>query len=427
MANTVVVGVQWGDEGKGKFVDWLAADFDVVVRFQGGNNAGHTLVVEGNTYKLSMLPSGAVRPGILSVIGGGAVLEPWAMLEEVDDLRSRGIAVDPGNLAIADNITLILNLHKELDALRENSAGGARIGTTGRGIGPAYEDKIGRRAVRLADLGDEASTNAAVERLLRHHNALRNGLNAPPVDAANLIHELRDIAPKVLPFARPAWKVIGESQGLGRRILYEGAQGALLDIDHGSYPYVTSSSTVPGNALSGSGSGMGTIGTAVGVAKSYTTRVGEGPFPTELHDGVGEYLAKSGHEFGTVTGRPRRCGWFDACLTKQMCGIAGIDLLALTKLDVLDNLDELKICVGYRINGDLCDHFPAASALQSQAEPVYETVRGWSGSTAGIRKQSDLPTETLEYVRRIEAAVGVQVGYLSTSPERNDIIELSAI
>ena len=427
MANTVVVGVQWGDEGKGKFVDWLAADFDVVVRFQGGNNAGHTLVVDGSTYKLSMLPSGVVRPGILSVIGGGAVLEPWALLEEIDDLRSRGIAVDPGNLAIADNVTLILNLHKELDALRENAAGSEKIGTTGRGIGPAYEDKIGRRAVRLADLGDETSTNAAVERLLQHHNALRNGLNTPPVDAANLIHELRQIAPKVLPFARPAWKIIGEARGLGRRILYEGAQGALLDIDHGSYPYVTSSSTVPSNALSGSGSGMGTIGTAIGVAKSYTTRVGEGPFPTELHNDVGEYLAESGHEFGTVTGRPRRCGWFDGCLTKQMCSIAGIDLLALTKLDVLDNLDELNICVGYRINGDLYDHFPAASALQSQAEPVYETVRGWSENTAGMRKQSDLPSEMLEYVRRIEAAVGVQVKYLSTSPERNDIIELTAI
>ena len=426
MTDTVVVGVQWGDEGKGKFVDWLAEEFDVVVRFQGGNNAGHTLVVEGDTYKLSMLPSGAIRPGILSIIGSGAVLEPWAMLDEVDDLRSRGIPIDPDNLAVADNAALILKLHKELDALRENAAGSARIGTTGRGIGPAYEDKVGRRAVRLADLGDDASMNAAVSRLLRHHNALRKGLDAPLVDAENLIRELRQIAPKILPFAKPAWKVIGESRDLGRKILYEGAQGVLLDIDHGSYPYVTSSSTVPGNALSGTGSGIGTISTAIGVAKSYTTRVGEGPFPTELRDDVGAYLAKSGHEFGTVTGRPRRCGWFDACLTKQMCGIAGIDLLALTKLDVLDDLDELKICVGYRINGNFHDHFPAASALQAQAEPVYETVRGWAGHTAGKRKQSDLPSETLEYVRRIEAAVGVQVRYLSTSPERNDVIELNA-
>ena len=426
MTDTVVVGVQWGDEGKGKLVDWLAGDFDVVVRFQGGNNAGHTLVVDGDTYKLSMLPSGAIRPGILSVIGSGTVLEPWAMLDEVNDLRSRGIPIDPDNLVIADNVTLILKLHKELDAMREDAAGSAKIGTTGRGIGPAYEDKIGRRALRLADLGDEVSMNAAVSRLLRHHNALRNGLNAPPVDAENLIRELRKIAPDILPFAKPTWRVIGEARARGRKILYEGAQGILLDIDHGSYPFVTSSSTVPGNALSGSGSGIGTISTAIGVAKSYTTRVGEGPFPTELRDDVGAYLAKSGHEFGTVTGRPRRCGWFDACLTKQMCGIAGIDLLALTKLDVLDDLDELKICVGYRINGNFHDHFPAASALQAQAEPVYETVRGWAGHTAGKRKQSDLPSETLEYVRRIEAAVGVQVRYLSTSPERNDVIELNA-
>lgn len=426
MTDTVVVGVQWGDEGKGKFVDWLAEDFDVVVRFQGGNNAGHTLVVDGDTFKLSMLPSGAIRPGVLSVIGSGAVLEPWAMLDEVKDLRSRGIPIDSDNLVVADNVTLILKLHKELDALRENSAGSAKIGTTGRGIGPAYEDKVGRRAVRLADLGDEASTSAAVSRLLRHHNALRKGLNAPPVDEESLIRELRQIAPKILPFAKPAWKVIGESRAMGHRILYEGAQGVLLDIDHGSYPYVTSSSTVPGNALSGSGSGLGTVGTAIGVAKSYTTRVGEGPFPTELRDDVGAYLAKAGREFGTVTGRPRRCGWFDACLTKQMCSIAGIDLLALTKLDVLDNLDELKICVGYRINGDFHGHFPAASALQAKAEPVYETVKGWAGNAAGKRKQSDLPSEALEYVRRIEAAVGVRVRYLSTSPERSDIIELSA-
>ena len=425
MTDTVVVGVQWGDEGKGKFVDWLAEEFDVVVRFQGGNNAGHTLVVEGDTFKLSMLPSGAVRPGVLSIIGSGTVLEPWAMLDEVSDLRSRGIPIDSDNLVIADNVALILKLHKELDALRESAAGGARIGTTGRGIGPAYEDKVGRRAVRLADLGDEASMSAAVDRLLRHHNALRKGLNAPPVDAENLIRELRSIAPKVLPFAKPAWKAIANSRAQGRRILYEGAQGVLLDIDHGSYPYVTSSSTLPGNALGGSGSGMGTIGTAIGVAKSYTTRVGEGPFPTELRDDVGAYIAKAGHEFGTVTGRPRRCGWFDACLTKQMCGIAGIDLLALTKLDVLDDLDELKICVGYRIDGDFHDHFPAASALQAKAEPVYETARGWAGNTAGKRKQSDLPLEALEYVRRIEAAIGVRVRYLSTSPERNDVIELS--
>ena len=423
MANTVVVGVQWGDEGKGKIVDWLAGRFDAVVRFQGGHNAGHTLVVDGETYKLSMLPSGVVRPGKLSVIGGGTVLDPWSLLQEIAGLEERGLRIDPERLAIAENVPLILPLHKELDALRENAAGAGKIGTTGRGIGPAYEDKVGRRAVRLADLTDPNAVEAAIFRLAQHHNALRAAFGAPPVDKRALERSLTELAPKILPFSRPVWNLLHELEAAGKSILFEGAQGLLLDIDHGTYPFVTSSSVVPGSAAAGSGIGSASVGSVLGVSKAYATRVGAGPFPTELTDEIGMHLSKAGREFGTVTGRARRCGWFDAVLTRQVCRIAGISEFALTKLDVLDGLERLKICVGYRIGGRDCNRLPTSSTLQSKVEPVYETVPGWSRNTSGARSFSELPPEAARYVRRLEELTGVRVRLLSTSPGREDVIE----
>jgi adenylosuccinate synthase len=422
MANVVVVGAQWGDEGKGKIVDWLSERAEIVARFQGGHNAGHTLVIDGTTYKLSALPSGIVRPGKLSVIGSGVVLDPWALLAEIERMAGQGISVTPKNLMIAENAPLILPLHGELDRGREAQNALARIGTTGRGIGPAYEDKVGRRVVRVADLGDEETLVTRVERLLIHHNALRQGLGLPPVDRAALLTALREVAPKILPFAGPVWRVLAEARRAGRRILFEGAQGALLDVDFGTYPYVTSSTTMAGAAATGTGIGPSATGFVLGIVKAYTTRVGEGPFPTELTDATGQKLGERGHEFGTVTGRKRRCGWFDAVLVRQTCTISGVRGIALTKLDVLDRFEVLKICTGYRIAGTDYDYLPTAAALQARVEPVYEELEGWTESTAGARSWADLPAAAVKYVRRIEELIQCPVALLSTSPEREDTI-----
>ena len=422
MANVVVVGAQWGDEGKGKIVDWLSERADVIARFQGGHNAGHTLVIGDVTYKLSLLPSGIVRPGKLSVIGNGVVLDPWALLDEIARLAAQGVSVTPERLMIAENAPLILPLHGELDRAREAQAGAARIGTTGRGIGPAYEDKVGRRSVRVADLADPATLGMRLDRLLLHHDALRRGLGLPPVDRARLQADLDAIAPRVLPFAGPVWQVLGEARRAGRRILFEGAQGALLDIDFGTYPFVTSSNTVAGTAAAGTGIGPGALDFVLGIVKAYTTRVGEGPFPTELTDAVGARLGERGHEFGTVTGRKRRCGWFDAVLVRQTCATSGVTGIALTKLDVLDGFDELRICTGYRIDGAAIDHLPAAADRQARVEPVYETLEGWGESTRGARRWADLPAAAIKYVRRIEELIRCPVALLSTSPERDDTI-----
>ena len=422
MANVVVVGAQWGDEGKGKIVDWLSERADIVARFQGGHNAGHTLVIDGITYKLSALPSGIVRPGKLSVIGNGVVLDPWALLAEIDRLAGQGVAVTPENLMIAENTPLILPLHGELDRGREASNSMSRIGTTGRGIGPAYEDKVGRRVIRVSDLADAETLETRVDRLLTHHNALRQGLGLEPVDRAALLAALAEVAPKILPFAGPVWKRLGEARKSGRRILFEGAQGALLDVDFGTYPYVTSSTTMSGAAASGTGVGPTAVGFVLGIVKAYTTRVGEGPFPTELTDATGQRLGERGHEFGTVTGRKRRCGWFDAVLVRQTCAISGVTGIALTKLDVLDGFETLKICVGYRIDGKEYDYLPTAAALQARVEPVYEEMEGWQESTAGARSWADLPAAAVKYVRRIEELIQCPVAMLSTSPEREDTI-----
>ena len=423
MANVVVVGSQWGDEGKGKIVDWLSEQADVVVRFQGGHNAGHTLVVGGVTYKLSLLPSGVVRPGKLSVIGNGVVLDPQALVDELARLASQGVEIGPDRLRIAETVPLILPLHRELDALRESAtAEGARIGTTKRGIGPAYEDKVGRRAIRLVDLTDPATLPAKVDRLLTHHNLIRRGLGMAEVDGAALVAELMALAPKVLPFMDRVWELLDKARRDGRKILFEGAQGALLDIDHGTYPYVTSSNTVAGSAASGTGIGPGALDYVLGITKAYTTRVGEGPFPTELHDDVGKTLGTKGREFGVVTGRPRRCGWFDAVLVRQTVRTCGIHGIALTKLDVLDGFNELKVCVGYKVDGKEIDYLPAESGAQARAEPIYETMEGWQDSTAGARSWADLPAEAVKYVRRVEELIGCPVAVLSTSPERDDTI-----
>jgi adenylosuccinate synthase len=422
MANVVVVGAQWGDEGKGKIVDWLSERADVIARFQGGHNAGHTLVIGGVTYKLSALPSGIVRTGKLSVIGNGVVLDPWALLAEIERLGEQGIRVTPANLMIAENTPLILPIHGELDRARESQNAVARIGTTGRGIGPAYEDKVGRRVVRVADLADPETLDARIGRLLTHHDALRQGLGLAPVDRDALAAALAEVAPKILPFARPVWKVLNEMRRAGRRILFEGAQGALLDVDFGTYPYVTSSTTMAGMAATGTGMGPGAVGFVLGIVKAYTTRVGEGPFPTELRDATGERLGERGREFGTVTGRKRRCGWFDAVLVRQTCAISGVRGLALTKLDVLDGFETLRICTGYRIGGVEYDYLPTAAALQAKVEPVYEEVEGWSESTAGARSWADLPAAAVKYVRRIEELIQCPVAMLSTSPERDDTI-----
>ncbi|HMO09429.1 MAG TPA: adenylosuccinate synthase [Paracoccaceae bacterium] len=421
MANVAVVGCQWGDEGKGKIVDWLSARADIVARFQGGHNAGHTLVVDGTTYKLSLLPSGVVR-GKPSVIGNGVVLDPWALLDEIDRLSAQGVRVTPETLMIAENAPLILPVHGELDRAREGQAGAAKIGTTGRGIGPAYEDKVGRRSVRVADLGDGPTLDLRIDRLLTHHNALRAGLGLPAVDRDGLRAALMEVAPRLLPYAQPVWKVLNEARRAGRRILFEGAQGALLDIDFGTYPYVTSSNTLAGMAATGTGLGPGAVDFVLGIVKAYTTRVGEGPFPTELHDADGERLGERGREFGTVTGRKRRCGWFDAVLVRQTCATSGVSGIALTKLDVLDGFETLRICTGYDLDGERLDHLPTAANLQARVRPVYEEMEGWSQSTAGARSWADLPGAAVKYVRRIEELIQCPVALLSTSPERDDTI-----
>jgi adenylosuccinate synthase len=421
VANVVVVGAQWGDEGKGKIVDWLSERADIVARFQGGHNAGHTLVVGEQVYKLSLLPSGVVR-GKPSVIGNGVVLDPWALMAEIDKLKGQGVDVTPENLMIAENTPLILPLHGELDRAREGQSGVAKIGTTGRGIGPAYEDKVGRRSVRVADLGDAGTLDLRLDRLLLHHNALRSGLGLGPVDRDALRAALVEIAPRLLPFAQPVWKHLGEARRAGKRILFEGAQGALLDIDFGTYPFVTSSNTLAGMAATGTGLGPTAVDFVLGIVKAYTTRVGEGPFPTELHDADGERLGARGREFGTVTGRKRRCGWFDAVLVRQTCATSGVSGIALTKLDVLDGFATLRICTGYELDGARLDHLPTAANLQARVRPVYEEMEGWSQSTMGARSWADLPGAAIKYVKRIEELIQCPVALLSTSPEREDTI-----
>ncbi|MBP2461921.1 MULTISPECIES: adenylosuccinate synthase [unclassified Rhizobium] len=423
MTNVVVVGSQWGDEGKGKIVDWLSERADIVVRFQGGHNAGHTLVIDGVSYKLSLLPSGIVR-GKLSVIGNGVVVDPHALVAEIAKLDGQGVKVTPDVLRIADNATLILSLHRELDGLREDAASntGTKIGTTRRGIGPAYEDKVGRRAIRVMDLADLDTLSAKVDRILTHHNALRRGLGEQEVSHETIMQELTSVAEQVLPFRETVWELLDKERRKGSRILFEGAQGSLLDIDHGTYPFVTSSNTVAGQAAAGSGMGPGSLGYILGITKAYTTRVGEGPFPTELHDEIGQFLGEKGHEFGTVTGRKRRCGWFDAALVRQSVATNGITGIALTKLDVLDGLEELKICVGYMLDGQRIDHLPASQAAQARVEPIYVTLEGWKESTVGARSWADLPAQAIKYVRQVEELIGAPVALLSTSPERDDTI-----
>jgi adenylosuccinate synthase len=422
MANVVVVGAQWGDEGKGKIVDWLSERADIIARFQGGHNAGHTLVIDGKVYKLSLLPSGIVRGGKLSVIGNGVVLDPWHLVGEIAKLRGQGVEISPENLMIAENAPLILPLHGELDRAREGQTTMAKIGTTGRGIGPAYEDKVGRRAIRVADLADETTLALRVDRLMVHHDALRRGFGMEPIDREALLASLRDIAPQVLPYAKPVWKVLNEARRAGKRILFEGAQGALLDIDFGTYPFVTSSNVIAGQAATGTGMGPGAIGFVLGIVKAYTTRVGEGPFPAELFDADGDRLGERGHEFGTVTGRKRRCGWFDAVLVRQTCATSGVSGIALTKLDVLDGFDVLKICVGYELDGVRLDYLPTAANSQARCQPVYEEMPGWSETTAGARSWAELPGAAIKYVRRIEELIQCPVALLSTSPEREDTI-----
>ena len=422
MANVVVVGAQWGDEGKGKIVDWLSERADVIARFQGGHNAGHTLVIDGVVYKLSLLPSGIVRGGKLSVIGNGVVLDPWALLAEIEKLSKQGVSVSPETLMIAENTPLILPVHGELDRAREAQVGVAKIVTTGRGIGPAYEDKVGRRTVRVADLADEATLDLRLDRLLGHHDALRRGLGLDPVDRAALKAALVEVAPKILPYARPVWKVLNDARRAGKRILFEGAQGSLLDVDFGTYPFVTSSNTLAGMAATGTGLGPTSIDFVLGIVKAYTTRVGEGPFPTELFDADGERLGERGHEFGTVTGRKRRCGWFDAVLVRQTCATSGVSGIALTKLDVLDGFSSLRICTGYDLDGERLDYLPTAANLQARVTPIYEEMDGWSESTAGARSWADLPGAAIKYVRRIEELIQCPVALLSTSPEREDTI-----
>ena len=422
MANVVVVGAQWGDEGKGKIVDWLSERADIIARFQGGHNAGHTLVIDGEVFKLSLLPSGILRAGKLAVIGNGVVLDPWALLEEIDKISKQGVKISTDNLIIAENTPLILPVHQDLDNIREDAAGKSKIGTTGRGIGPAYEDKIGRRSIRLADLGDIPTLESRIERLLAHHNALRDGLGVAKIDGEKLKDELLKIAPMVLKYASPVWKVLNEKRKAGKRILFEGAQGALLDVDYGTYPYVTSSNTLSGMAATGTGLGPNAIGFVLGIVKAYTTRVGEGPFACELFDEVGEHLATVGREKGTVTGRSRRCGWFDAVLVRQTCITSGVTGIALTKMDVLDGLKQLKICVGYDLDGEILDYLPTASDRQARVTPVYEIMDGWKETTVGARSWAELPAAAIKYVRRIEELINCPVAMLSTSPERDDTI-----
>ena len=421
MANVTVIGAQWGDEGKGKIVDWLASRADAVVRFQGGHNAGHTLVVGNQVYKLSLLPSGIVR-GTLSIIGNGVVLDPWALRDEIAKLEGQGVAITPANFAIADNCPLILPIHRDLDVLREAAAGKGKIGTTGRGIGPAYEDKVGRRAIRVCDLAHLDQMQPQLDRLCAHHDALRAGFNEPPVDRERLLNDLREIAPFVQQYAQPVWKRLNQVRKAGARILFEGAQGVLLDVDHGTYPFVTSSNTVSGTAASGSGLGPSSTGFVLGIVKAYTTRVGSGPFPTELEDETGQRLGERGHEFGTVTGRKRRCGWFDAVLVRQSCAISGVTGIALTKLDVLDGFDRVKICIGYRLRGEVLDYYPSHAADQAAVEPIYEEMDGWEGTTAGARSWADLPAQAIKYIQRVQELIETPVALVSTSPEREDTI-----
>ena len=421
MGNVTVIGAQWGDEGKGKIVDWLASRADMVVRFQGGHNAGHTLVVGGTTYKLSLLPSGIVR-GTPSVIGNGVVLDPWAFKAEVERIAEQGLTITPDVLMIAETCPLILPIHRDLDALREDASGAGKIGTTRRGIGPAYEDKVGRRAIRLCDLAHLDEIDPILDRLCAHHDALRAGFNEPPVDRERLKADLAEIADFVLPYAKPVWRDLDKAFRRGRRILFEGAQGVLLDVDHGTYPFVTSSNTVAGQVGPGTGMGPGAAGFVLGIVKAYTTRVGSGPFPTELQDETGQRLGERGREFGTVTGRQRRCGWFDAVLVRQSAAVSGVTGIALTKLDVLDGFERVKICTGYRIDGEEYDYLPPHAADQARVEPVYEDMKGWSGTTAGARSWADLPAQAIKYVRRVEELIRCPVALVSTSPERDDTI-----
>jgi adenylosuccinate synthase len=421
MGNVAVIGAQWGDEGKGKVVDWLASRADIVVRFQGGHNAGHTLVVGNQTYKLSLLPSGLVR-GKMGIIGNGVVVDPEALLAEIARVRHQGLEVTPDTLRIADNATLILPLHGAIDRAREAARGAHKIGTTGRGIGPAYEDKVARRAIRACDLAEPETLSQKLDELLLHHNTLLRGLGAETFEKQALLDRLLALAPLLLPYVEPVWERLDEARRAGRRILFEGAQAVMLDVDHGTYPFVTSSNTVAATAASGTGVGPGAVGFVLGIAKAYTTRVGSGPFPTELDDAIGRQLGERGHEFGTVTGRPRRCGWFDAAMVRQAVKVGGIGGLALTKLDVLDGLESLRICTGYTIAGEIFRHLPAAPGAQAAAEPIYETIEGWTGSTRGARSWADLPASAIKYVRRIEELVEAPVTLLSTSPERDDTI-----
>lgn len=420
MANVVVVGSQWGDEGKGKIVDWLSEKADIVVRFQGGHNAGHTLVIGGTHYKLSLLPSGVVR-GKLSIIGNGVVLDPYALLKEIGQLKKQGVEVTPEVLRIADTTPLILSIHRKLDGIRERSTN-FRIGTTKRGIGPAYEDKVGRRAIRVVDLAEPSTLPKKIDRLLDHHNVLLRGLGQKIISENEILAELSEIADKILPFMDTVWRLLEEKKREGKRILFEGAQGAQLDIDHGTYPYVTSSNTIAGQASSGSGIGVGSLSYVLGITKAYTTRVGDGPFPTEQDNEIGEYLGERGKEFGTVTGRKRRCGWFDAVLVRKSVCTSGISGLALTKLDVLDGMKEIKICVGYKLNGVKYDYFPANQGPRTQFEPIYETMSGWQESTEGAKTWAELPAEAVKYVRHLEELTGAPIALLSTSPEREDTI-----
>ena len=423
MANVVVVGAQWGDEGKGKIVDWLSNVADVVVRFQGGHNAGHTLVIDGKVFKLALLPSGIVRPNKLSVIGNGVVVDPYHLVEEIAKIEAQGVAVSPETLLVAENVTLILSLHRELDAHRESAMeAGIQIGTTKRGIGPAYEDKVGRRAIRLSDLAEPDTLDGKIARLLAHHEPLRRGLGLEPVSAKAIRDELLTIAPKILPYMASTYDRLETLRRQGKRILFEGAQGALLDVDHGTYPFVTSSNTVASNAATGSGLGPKAIGYVLGIAKAYTTRVGGGPFPTELEDETGALIAKRGKEVGVNTGRPRRCGWFDAVLVRQTVKTSGIDGIALTKLDILDGFETIEVCTHYELDGERIDRLPSSQAAQARVKPVYETIEGWQGTTAGARSWADLPAQAIKYVRRIEELIGAPVALLSTSPEREDTI-----
>ena len=426
MKNVIVVGTQWGDEGKGKIVDWLSSEADVVVRFQGGHNAGHTLVIDGKTYKLRLLPSGTVREGKISIIGNGVVVDPWALIDEIKEMKSKGVEVDENNLILSEAANLILPYHKEMDEIREDAAGIAKIGTTRRGIGPAYEDKVGRRSIRVMDLASESNLDKRLESALIHHNALRKGLKQKVFKKDKLKKDLLKIAPQILKFSQPVWKKLNEYKSKGKKILFEGAQGILLDVDHGTYPFVTSSNTVASTAATGSGLGSNNESYVLGITKAYTTRVGEGPFPTEQKNKIGDLLGTRGKEFGTVTSRKRRCGWFDAVLVRQTIKISGVNGIALTKLDVLDELDEIKMCTSYMLNGKKLDYLPAGAEDQFKIEPIYETFTGWKESTKGVRNVENLPDKARKYIYALEDFIEAKISSISTSPEREDTILLES-